>query len=148
MIRATLDANVLASGFNRSAGASGQIIARRRARQSELVIARHLLRELARTLTDPYFAARPGPDESWAIFMELKSVALVVEPTLDVRGVATHPEDDVVLSTALSGQATILCTEDRQLLKLRSHQQIAILSPGEFLAVLETEGSPRGPSVP
>lgn len=141
MIRATLDTNVLASGFNRQAGASGQIIARWRARQFELVISRHVLRELARTLTDPYFAARPGPDESWAIFMELSSVAFVVEPTVDVRGVATHPEDDIVLSTALSGQATILCTRDKQLLKLRSHQQMAILSPGEFLAFLEAAGS-------
>lgn len=73
--------------------------------------------------------------------MELSSVSFIVDPTVSVRGVATHPEDDIVLSTALSGQATILCTRDKQLLKLGSHQQIAILSPGEFLAFLETTGS-------
>lgn len=76
-----------------------------------------------------------------AIFTELSGVAFVVEPTFDERGVATHPEDDSVLSTALSGQASVLCTRDKQLLKLHSHQQIAIMSPGEFLAFLETTAS-------
>jgi putative PIN family toxin of toxin-antitoxin system len=148
VIRATLDANVLASGFTRQAGASGQIIARWRARQFALVLSGHMLRELARALSDPYFATRPGSDEPWAVLMELSSVAFVVEPIVDVHGVATHPEDDIVLSTALSGQATVLCTRDKQLLKLRSHQQVAILSPGEFLAALEAEESPRGQRVP
>jgi predicted nucleic acid-binding protein len=57
-----------------------------------------------------------------------------------VRGAATHPEDDLVLSTALSGDASILCTRDKQLLKLRSYKTVTILSPGELLSLLESEG--------
>jgi putative PIN family toxin of toxin-antitoxin system len=142
VIRATLDANVLAPGFTSRGSASGQIIARWRAREFELVISTHLLRELARALTDPYFAARLEPDEALAIVTELRTIAALVEPTVAVRGVATHPEDDLVLSAALSGQAEILCTRDKQLLKLRDHAGLAILSPGEFLSFLETESLP------
>jgi predicted nucleic acid-binding protein len=99
----------------------------------------HLIQELARTLTDPYFAARVSPEEALEFVEELRTVATLVDLTADVRDVATHPEDDLVLSTALSGQASVLCTRDKQLLKLRSYQTIAILSPGEFMTVLETE---------
>jgi predicted nucleic acid-binding protein len=59
--------------------------------------------------------------------------------TIPVIGVATHPEDDLVLSTALSGNATMLCTRDKQLLRLRSYQTVDILSPGELLALLDAE---------
>ena len=54
-------------------------------------------------------------------------------------GVATQPKDDLVLSTALSAQAAILCTRDKQLLKLRSYQTVVILSPGELVARFEAE---------
>jgi predicted nucleic acid-binding protein len=42
----------------------------------------------------------------------------MTEQTVDDHGVATHPEDDAVLATALSGQSTALCAQDKQLLKL------------------------------
>ena len=54
-------------------------------------------------------------------------------------GVATHPEDGLVLSTAMSGDGSILRTRDKQLLKLRSYYSVAILSPGESQALLESE---------
>jgi putative PIN family toxin of toxin-antitoxin system len=103
------------------------------------VLSEHILGELARTLTDPYFAARLGPEEAAAILTLLRTNATVTELAVPVRGVATHPEDDLVLSTALSGQASILCTRDKQLLKLRSHQTVVILSPGELLARVERD---------
>ena len=71
------------------------------------------------------------------------TTATILDLTVEVRGVATHPEDDLVLSTALSGQASILCTRDKQLPRLRSYQSVAILSPGELLALLETEAPRR-----
>ena len=69
----------------------------------------------------------------------LREKSIVTELTIPVVGVATQPKDDLGLSTALSGQATILCTRDRQLLKLRAYQSVVILSPGELMARLEGE---------
>ena len=69
----------------------------------------------------------------------LREDATLTELTTPVVGVATHPEDDLVLSTALSGNASILCTRDKQLLRLHDYQTISILSPGELLALLERE---------
>jgi uncharacterized protein len=136
--RVTLDANVLAPGFTSRGSASSRLIDLWRTGAFELILSEHVLKELARTLTDPYFATRLPHDDAAAILMLLSTTATVTGLTVEVSGVATHPEDDAVLATALSGQATILCTRDKQLLKLRSYQSVIILSPGELLARFET----------
>src|SRR5215207_7765462 len=76
----------------------------------------NILSELARTLADSYFATRLSLEEAAAILTLLSANAIVTELTVEVRGVATHPEDDAVLATTLSGQASVLCTRDKQLL--------------------------------
>jgi uncharacterized protein len=136
--RVTLDANVLAPGFTSRGSASSRLIDLWRTGAFELILSEHVLKELARTRTDPYFATRLPHDDAAAILMLLSTTATVTGLTVEVSAVATHPEDDAVLATALSGQATILCTRDKQLLKLRSYQSVIILSPGELLARFET----------
>jgi putative PIN family toxin of toxin-antitoxin system len=139
--RITLDANVLAPGFTSQASASARLVDLWRAGAFELIVSEHVLQELARTLADPYFAVRFSREDAVAILALLSTNATVTELTTQVRGVATHPEDDAVLATALSGQAAILCTRDKQLLRLRSYQQVAILSPGELVARFDVEGA-------
>lgn len=53
---------------------------------------------------------------------------------------ATHPEDDLVLATAVSAQADYLITGDAMLRKLRTYEGVSIVSPREFLDVLEVDG--------
>jgi putative PIN family toxin of toxin-antitoxin system len=137
--RVTLDANVLAPGFTSHGSASSRLIDLWRSGAFALVLSEHVLQELARTLTDPYFASRLPREEATAILTLLSTNATLTELTVDVDGVATHPEDDLVLSTTLSGQATILCTRDKQLLRLGSYLTVAILSPGELVARLNSE---------
>jgi putative PIN family toxin of toxin-antitoxin system len=137
--RVTLDANVLAPGFTSHGSASARLIDLWRSGAFALVLSEHVLQELARTLTDSYFATRLSHDHTAAILTLLRTNATITELTVAVRGVATHPEDDAVLATALSGQASILCTRDKHLLRLRAYQGVAILSPGELLARFEGE---------
>jgi putative PIN family toxin of toxin-antitoxin system len=137
--RITLDANVLAPGFTSHGSASARLVDLWRDGAFELILSEHVLQELARTLADPYFATRLSREDAAAILTLLRTNATVTELTAQVRGVATHPEDDEVLATALSGQAAILCTRDKQLLRLRSYQLVAMLSPGELLARFEAE---------
>jgi putative PIN family toxin of toxin-antitoxin system len=137
--RVTLDANVLAPGFTSHGSASARLVDLWRAGIFALILSDHIMQELARTLADPYFAARLAPEAATAILTLLSTTATITELTADVHGVATHSEDDAVLATAFSGQATILCTRDKQLLRLRSYHTVAILSPGELIAGLERE---------
>lgn len=139
MRRITLDANVLAPAFIGEGGASARLIGMWQEGIFELVLSEHLLQELSRTFKDRYFVRRLPPDEAAAILASLTAGAHITELTVPVDSVATHPEDDAVLATALSGEASVLCTRDKQLLRLREYQTVAILSPGELLALLESD---------
>lgn len=52
---------------------------------------------------------------------------------------ATHPEDDVVLATAVSVRPSILVSGDTKLQQLGHHQGVTILSPRDFLTLLEQQ---------
>src|SRR5437763_6992324 len=110
MIKAVLDTNVLASGFVAQSGSTtpALLIDAWRARQYLLVVSTHILTELARTLQKPYFAARLSPAQVAADLQLLRSDGLLTALTVQVQGVATHPEDDLVLATAVSAKADYL----------------------------------------
>jgi uncharacterized protein len=57
--------------------------------------------------------------------------------TVSVSGVATHPEDDLVLAAAVSAKVDYLVTGDANLRKVDRFQGVNILSPREFLFLLE-----------
>jgi putative PIN family toxin of toxin-antitoxin system len=98
-----------------------------------------MLTELANTLGSRYFRERLSDAEVGQFLTNLRKVTLVVPIRIEVHGVATHPEDDKVLATALSGRVDYLCTHDRQLLKLERFHHIEIATPSRLLAALELD---------
>ena len=71
-------------------------------------------------------------------FLSLVSrVADVIPITLTVQGIATHAEDDLVLATALSGNADYLVTGDKELLNVGSYRGVTIVTPRAFLDILD-----------
>ena len=57
--------------------------------------------------------------------------------TILVSGIATHPEDDFIIATALSGNADFLVTGDRQLRQLDNVNGVGIVTPREFVTILD-----------
>lgn len=139
MITAVLDTNVLASGFVNQAGTPGQILLHWTYEAFTLVVSEHILVELARTFDAPYFRRRLTPEQRAANLALLRSVARIAPVTADVRGVATHPEDDAVLATAVSGGAGYLVTGDHRVQELSIYRSVRILSSRTFLALLESD---------
>ena len=140
MLRAVLDTNVLASGFRGygdERSTPGEILRRWSNGAFALVISEVILDELRRTFADRYFAERLSAQQQAGNIELLRREAQVVPITHELHGIATHPEDDLILSTALSARADVLVTGDRQLLRLRQCEGVAILSPRGFLDVLE-----------
>jgi uncharacterized protein len=99
----------------------------------------HILAELERTLSSPYFDRFLSADDRLAALEALRVDATVVPVTVEVTGVATHPEDDLVLATAVSGRVDYLVTLDRQLLRLGVYEGVRIVSTREFLTILQAE---------
>ena len=113
MIRATLDTNVLAPGIITSPQTvNGQVIQAWRENKYSLVLSEAILTELSRTLSQPYFSARLTAAQIEATVTLFHSEAIIVPLLATVAGVATHPEDDLILATALSGRAHYLVTRD------------------------------------
>jgi predicted nucleic acid-binding protein len=71
----------------------------------------------------------------------LRSETTVTPITTPVHGIATHPEDDVILATAVSAKADYLVTGDSKLQQVGTYQEVAILSPRRFLATLKHDVS-------
>jgi len=70
----------------------------------------------------------------------LREQALLTPIIETVAGVATHPEDDLILATSLSARADNLVTGDLKLRRLGRIGGVRIVSPREFLDLIGTQG--------
>ena len=136
MIRVVADTNVLASGlagYDAPESPSALILDAWRIGRLQLVVSAPILAELRRTLAKPYFAQRFTTVEIERALHLMRHRSRFVHELADVRGVATTPDDDLILATAVAGEATHLVTGDRQLRNLGEYQGVRILRPREFL---------------
>jgi uncharacterized protein len=143
MIRAVLDTNVLASG---ALGLTGGVtppallLHQWRADRLRLIISDYIEKELRKTLVQPYSRRRIRSEDRELLLILLTKVAEHVVIRRRVTGIATHPEDDPILTTALSARADYLVTGDQRLRdRVSSFQGIPLVSPAEFLDVLSQE---------
>lgn len=139
MIRAVLDTNVLASGLLSTGGTPSMLLTLWEARRYELVVSPPILAELERTLSKPYFQQHYQFGQVESRIERLRSQAIPTAIVVDVQGIAAHPEDDLVIATAISAGANILVTGDHQLRSVDRYQGITIRTPREFLDLLAAE---------
>ena len=144
MIRAVLDTNTIVSAILVPGRASGQVLDAVRAGHFVLIVSSAIVDEVTRTLNRDRIRQRYRltAHEVSATRRLLENSAELTELTFTVQGVATHPEDDLILATAVSGQADYLETWDAQLLKLNAYEGVTIVSPRDFLDRL----SPHDPA--
>ena len=143
MIRATLDVNVLASGFPSEFGIPAELIERWTDLEYELVISEHILEGLTRTWQKPYYQRRYSPERVRQALRLLREEASLVVPVGTVRGVAEDEEDDLVLATAIAGDVGYLVTGDRFLLAIGRYRNVVILSPRQFFEMLTGDAPTR-----
>jgi putative PIN family toxin of toxin-antitoxin system len=103
------------------------------------VLSEHIIAETNRTLEDPYFQQRLTPQQIAEALMAMRQEAAVIPITVEIHGVATHPEDDLVLATAVSAGVEYLVTGDTKLQQLGSYEGVQVLSPRQFLDLLEAQ---------
>ena len=137
--KVVLDTNVLASGlasFRNPSSTVAQILRLWHAGGFTLVTSEYILTELPHTLQTPYFRQRLTPQQINSAMSLFRSEATSTPITTKVQGVATHPEDDVILATAVSASADYLVTGDKKLQHVGTYQGVAILSPRRFVEIL------------
>ena len=139
MIRVTLDVNVPASGFPAETGTPSALIQRWTDLEYELVLSAHILEGLERTWQKPYYRLRYSTERAGHALRLLRTAATIVVPAPTVSGVGEDEEDDLVLATAVAGNADYLVTGDKHLQGLILVQGVTIVSPRQFLDLLQFE---------
>ena len=140
MMRVVLDTNVIVSGIvgvHRSTSVPGKILRLFHAKRIEVVTSDVLLAEIQRTLSLDYFAQRTERWDRAKALDALSTDGAKTTLTVTVGGVASHPEDDLILATALSARVDYLVTGDKQLLARDGYEGLRIVSPRDFLDLLE-----------
>lgn len=125
-MRVVLDANVLLAGF----GTRGlcEALVSVCLESHRLIVSQHLLAETRRYLTTKFKVPAARADE---IIAFLREHAEVVKPAVVVSAACRDPDDLPVLGTAVAGRAGLLVTGDKDLLVLKEHAGIPIVTPRE-----------------
>ncbi|MDH7503578.1 MAG: putative toxin-antitoxin system toxin component, PIN family [Verrucomicrobiota bacterium] len=136
-MRVVLDTNIVfaalaASGFCHE-------VFRRVARANAVVTSEPLLNELDDILKRKL---RITPAVT-SFVTELRRRAVVVKPAPLTAQICRDRNDDVVLATAVAAQAEVIVTGDSDLLVLKEYQGIRILSPRQFLELLDRTAHSR-----
>ncbi|MBN2299107.1 MAG: putative toxin-antitoxin system toxin component, PIN family [Deltaproteobacteria bacterium] len=68
---------------------------------------------------------------------EILPFFMVTEIKEEVSGICRDPNDDIFLTAAYNAQASIIVTGDKVLLELKNFTSIRILTPREYLDMIE-----------
>jgi putative PIN family toxin of toxin-antitoxin system len=135
---AVIDTNSLASGFITAGGVSYQILQHWLLGRFELIVSEEIIEELRGVFAKPYFQARMSAQQAADNVTLLRRRATVLLVTAQIRGVARHPEDDIVLALAVSAQADYLVTGDLAFRRaVPRYRGVTLVSPRDFLDLLE-----------
>jgi putative PIN family toxin of toxin-antitoxin system len=141
-VRVVLDTHLLVSSVI-GAGPPRRLVNGAQAGEFELCTSDVLLAELLELLSRDRFAARLSRAglTPQGIVDDLRRVAVVVVPVEVPRVVATDPDEDHVITAAVTGQAKLIASGDkRDLLPLGSQAGIPIVTASEAVRHLEARG--------
>ena len=133
-MRVFLDTNVLVSAVA-TRGLCSDIL-REILLSHQLVISTPLLAELKHTLHTKFGI----PQEITSDFLDLLTQDSALSDNAELRSIDINDKDDIlILSTALSGNAELFVTGDKELLELEKIQSMRIVSPRQFWEKLKTQ---------
>lgn len=138
MLRAVLDTNVFVSGLKNRKTPPGQILQLWRKNQFTVITSHQLLAEILEVLMRPpmlsYLKQTPEIVNKFIKFLIQRT--FVTEGKLELDVLRNDPDDNMVLATAVEGQADYLVTGNTKHFPSEEYQGIKIVKPQEFVAIL------------
>jgi putative PIN family toxin of toxin-antitoxin system len=133
MIRVVLDTNVFVSAIV-SDGKSRELLKKGIARQYILVTSDSILKELVSVLRRPKF--KISEDEVNRTIIALIRTADLVSVRTKIEAVEADPKDDMVIETAIDGDAQMIVSGDSHLIALKTFEEVKIVTVEEMLTFL------------
>ncbi len=131
MARVVIDTNVLVSTFLNK-GKSRKLVLKLLDMHT-VTLSSQMLAEIADVLSRDKFNVTTAQIDRY--ISVLVRQAIVVSTHSNSKIVLEDPDDDIVLDTALAGQADYIVSDDKHLLKLASYKQVKIVSVNEFMKI-------------
>lgn len=129
-----LDANILVSAYVFPGGATEEVLSLAFEGRFDLITSRPLLLELGRVLEQKFGWA---PDRAEGAVAQIVRTGNVVDPQESIEDIQIDPADNRVLEAAATGDADVIVSGDRHLLKLKAWRGIPVLEPRAFLSEFE-----------
>jgi len=133
-MRVVFDTNVIISALTFD-GTPRRLLNLARHGRFQLILSPFILKETSKVLTKKF-----GWEEKEVVIaiQKLSEIADVIEPNAQINAIKSHEADNRILECGISGAADIIVTGDtKHILPIKNYQGIQILSPLEFLSVLE-----------
>lgn len=139
MMIVVLDTNVIISALLSRKGAPSKIFEYWADERFDVAVSKPLLDELERVLgykrIQRYFKqSKLMPSRFLKSF---RAVAVEVEPDFKLNLISEDPADNRILECAISANGSYIITGDEHLLNIKEYRGIQILSPAEFITLLE-----------
>ncbi len=139
MSKVVLDTNVVVSGLISPKGAPRKILKLWQTKKINLVVSQKVIDEILDVLKRPKIKRRYQLSEEKIkrVKKSLEKDCAIIEPKQKLEIIVEDPADDKFLACALQGKAKWIISGDKHLLKLKSFKNIKIVTPREFLKILE-----------
>jgi putative PIN family toxin of toxin-antitoxin system len=135
MLRVVLDTNVLVSGLI-MLGKPRELLTIISRRKVTLVLSQEILNEFSKVMRRNKFAEYAEEEQVERFVEDIESIAELIELKSPVKA-AEDPKDNIVISTAIDGEADIIVSGDHHLLCLKKFRGIRILSVEEAVQMLK-----------
>lgn len=136
MLKAVIDCNVWVSALL-TAGTARKLIGRLKAGGFQLIYSEQIFDELLEVTARPKFAQKLITEDKTELTDLIRQRGIVVELESPIPAVSRDPKDDMYLSCALVADCDFLVSGDQDLLVLGTHGRTSIVSPAQFLAIIE-----------
>ncbi len=139
MYRAVIDTNVFISGGTISASPPSKIIDHWRNQDFVMVVSPQLIAEYEEVLQRPEIMRYTGlsTQENIEYIEEIKARAYMASGKLMLNVLKNDPDDNMVLTCAQEGIATHVVTGNTKDFPFTEYKGIQIVTPREFLILLE-----------
>lgn len=135
--RTVVDANLIVSGSILEVGLPYELLIACKANLFTLILSKPILAELGRTLSKPKLSQYGFTAvKIHKILAQLREAAVIIDLLNKSPVQVRDPKDEIILITALEGDADYLVTGDYDLLTLNGHPKIGklkIVTVKEFL---------------
>jgi uncharacterized protein len=140
-VRIVLDTNVLVSALLSPGSVPGIVLSRWTTDSYEMLVSEPLLAEYLRVLERPRLQDkhRKEQKEIHALIARFRVDGVLVEPDTGIRVVRADPDDDIVVATAVAGEADYIVSGDRHLLELGILEGIRVVTPAVLLVIFEED---------